>query len=280
LQGFFCKFSPNLILNERRKIISGNQFRLSLIVVARDEAENIAECLRSVPFADELVVVDNGSTDSTVNIARKMGALVIPARNVFNFSELKSLALRRASGEWVLSLDADERVTPELSQEISALLSTNPAHHGYAIPRKNFYLGKFLRYGGHFPDLQLRLMRRDRASLDGAPVHESFRVEGSVGRLKSPILHYTYPTLSDYFRKQGVYIPLMVEYLAQHNVSRSLPARFYYLFLRPALRFIRRYFFKLGFLSGYVGFISACLDVITNISAYAEYLRRSANGKS
>lgn len=266
--------------NERRKIISGNQFRLSLVVVARDEAENIAECLRSVPFADELVVVDNGSTDSTTDVARKMGALVIPAKNVFNFSQLKSLALRKASGEWVLSLDADERITPELSQEIIAVLSANPAHDGYAIPRKNFYLGKFLRYGGHFPDRQLRLIRHSRASLDGAPVHESFLVEGSVGRLKSPILHYTYPTLSDYFRKQSIYVPLMANNLARCNASKSLPARFYYLFLRPVLRFIRRYFFKLGFLSGYLGFISACLDAITNISAYAEYLRRSASDKS
>jgi glycosyltransferase involved in cell wall biosynthesis len=268
------------LFSERGEIIPGYRFNLSLIVVARDEAKNIADCLGSVPFAKELLVVDNGSLDSTAEIARQMGAKIISVQDRLDFSQLKSLALGRASGDWVLSLDADERLSPELAREIAALLPTNPPHNGYTIPRKNFYLGKFLRFGGHFPDRQLRLMRRSKASLDGLPVHESFLVEGSVGRLQCPIIHNTYPTLSDYFHKQSVYVSLMADNLARRRTGKSFPARFYYLFLRPTWRFIRRYLFKCGFLSGYVGFISACLDAMTNISAYGEYLRRSASGKS
>lgn len=280
MQGFFDIFPTGRILNRWRLIISPQKTGLSLIVIARNEAGNIAECLESASFADEMVVVDNGSQDDTPTIARRMGARVVDGSRLTDFSRLKSLALTRAGGEWVLSLDADERVTPELGEEIVKLLAGKPQHDGYLIPRRNYYFGKFLRFGGHYPDRQLRLMRREKASLDRLPVHESFRVEGSVGRLHSPLLHYTYSTIGEYFRKQSTYIPLMADNMAKRRLGRSLPARLYYLCIKPTVRFLRRYLFKLGFLGGYAGFLAAVLDTAVGISAYAEYLRLTSSDRS
>ncbi|MCD6451703.1 MAG: glycosyltransferase family 2 protein [Acidobacteria bacterium] len=233
----------------------GNREKLSVVIITKDEEENIEEALSSVSFADEIVVVDALSSDRTVEIARRFTDKVF-LREWKGYVEQKNFALAKARFPWVLSLDADERVTPELAREIEEVLSARDKADGYFIPRRVFYLGRWIRYGGWYPDYQLRLARREKARFVGGSVHEVMRVEGKTERLSSFLLHFTYKDITEHIERMNLYTSLVAFDRKKEGRRPSLLK----LIFSPPLSFIKGYIIKLGFLDGIPGFIIAFLS--------------------
>jgi (heptosyl)LPS beta-1,4-glucosyltransferase len=177
---------------------------ISVVVLTKNEERNIRPCLETLQWADELMVLDSFSEDATVEIAQDMGAEVHQHRFV-NYPSQRNAALQLASGEWVFFVDADERVTPELEEEIRRVLDET-GFAGWWVPRRNFIFGKWIRHAGWFPDYQLRLLRRDRARYDETrEVHELVDLDGEAGYLEGLMIHYNYDTLEQFRAKQDVY---------------------------------------------------------------------------
>jgi glycosyltransferase involved in cell wall biosynthesis len=224
---------------------------LSVIVITRNEAANLRACLQSVPFADDIVVVDNGSTDGTADIARQCGARVVESTDWPGFGPQKNRALALATCDWVLSLDADERVTPELGAQIQAAMAAADAS-AYEIPRLTRFCGQWIHHSGWTPDRVLRLFRRGQAHFSDDLVHE--RVVTELGtrteRLTSPLLHDSYPTPAHYWRKLEAYSQA---WAIQHHARgrRTSMAR---AGAAALAAFLRSYFLRLGFLDGAMGF--------------------------
>jgi glycosyltransferase involved in cell wall biosynthesis len=224
-------------------------------VITLDEAERLRACLESVAWADEIVVVDAESRDKTTQIAREFTERVI-VRPWPGFAAQKNFALEQATGDWVLSLDADEEVSAELREEIRSLLVARPATpDGYAVPRRNIFWGKWVRHGGLYPDWQVRLFRRGRARFVARAVHESVQVDGPVGRLVSPLLHRSYRDVSDFLARADRYSTLAAdEWLRSGRRAGPLD-----LVLRPLGRFLGMYVLRLGVLDGWRGLLLATL---------------------
>jgi len=174
---------------------------LSVIVITRDEEANIADCLASVSFARECVVVDSGSRDRTLEIARAAGARVTQTHDWPGFGAQKNRALDLATQPWVFSLDADERVTPQLREEIVAVVQGTGGSDAYSVPRRSSYCGQFIAHSGWYPDRVLRLFRRGSARFSDDAVHERLVTAAAVGRLKGDLLHTTYPDLETMLEK-------------------------------------------------------------------------------
>jgi len=239
---------------------------LSVAIVTLNEAANLPRTLASVRFAREIVIVDSGSTDATVEIAENAGARIIqePWKG---FARQKNAAIAHTTGDWVLSLDADEEVSPALAQEIEVLLAGSPAFSAYRMPRLNHFLGRPLRHGGYWPDPKLRLFRRGVARFEDRPVHETMRAECTVGELKGHLIHHSYPTLDEYIEHMNRYSSASAEMLAQAGrTSRSLPAFLWNAFANPAATFVYNYIFRLGFLDGREGLLQH-----VNHSAYIHW---------
>jgi len=177
---------------------------LSVVIITKNEAANIGECIQSVAWADEIIVVDSGSTDGTVSIAREMGAQVYLHADWPGFEPQKNRALSYASRAWVFSIDADERVTPELRAELEQAMRDGAAD-GYYCPRLSQFCGTFIHHCGWYPDYVLRLFRRGAGRFSDSLVHESVLLTGATTRLKSPLLHYSYLTTDDVERKVAHY---------------------------------------------------------------------------
>jgi glycosyltransferase involved in cell wall biosynthesis len=239
--------------------------RLSVVVVTQNEEARIRACLESASWADELIVVDAESSDKTATIARELTDHVF-VRPWPGFAAQKNFGVEQARGDWVLSLDADEVVSPPLHQEIEAILAGGGPHAGYAIPRRNVFWGRWIRHGGLYPDWQLRLFRRDRGRFGGRPVHESVTVDGTVGRLTGHLDHRSYRDVADFLERADRYSTLAAEeWVASGHRARPLVD----LVLRPVGRFLAMYVARAGFLDGWRGFLLAVL--------YAYYvLMRSA----
>ncbi|MDI6892748.1 MAG: glycosyltransferase family 2 protein [Actinomycetota bacterium] len=225
--------------------------KLSAVVITKDEKENIGDCLSTLDWVDEIVIVDSHSSDGTVEICRKFTDKVFSPADGGGYPQAKNYGIERASGEWILSLDADERVTPELKEEIEDKLMSEVAFDGYYIPRKNFLGDRWVRYGDQYPDYQLRLFRKDRGRFESRRVHERVQMNGKVGYLDNPLLHYTYKDLSDFLRRIDRYTTLE----AQEMVSEGTRFRLYRLLLSPIKQFFRVYFFKRGYKEGSLGLI-------------------------
>jgi glycosyltransferase involved in cell wall biosynthesis len=228
---------------------------LSVVLITLNEEANLSRTLQSVNWAQEIVVVDSGSTDGTLEIARRAGARVFeePWKG---FATQKNSAIAHATGEWILSLDADEEVSAELALEIEALLDVEPRFSAYRIPRLNHFLGKPLRHGGYWPDPKLRLFRRGSTRFAQRPVHETIEATGSVGTLKNPLIHHCYPTLEEYIEHMNRYSSEGAQLLANKGRgSRSLAAWICNAFLNPAATFVYNYVFRLGFLDGREGLV-------------------------
>jgi glycosyltransferase involved in cell wall biosynthesis len=237
---------------------------ISVILITLNEEENIRDCLKSVRWADEIIVVDAESTDATVEMAREITPLVF-VRPWQGFSAAKNFALQKCRYEWVLWIDSDERVTLELAEEIQAEMNkTNYA--GFEMPRLANFLGKWIRHSGWYPGYVLRLFRRDAGTFNGALVHEGVQLSGTVGRLKNNLLHYTDRSLSHYFNKFNNYTALAAEQLA----AKKARFRFRDLLFRPPFMFIRMYFLKLGFLDGMQGFMLSLLSACYVFAKYAK----------
>lgn len=240
--------APTVIAVSR---IASTLSRLSVILITKNEASNIEACLRSVAFADEIVVVDSGSTDGTVEIARRLGARVEITPDWPGFGPQKNRALALASHPWVLSIDADERVTPELRAEILAVVQGDSGTGAWEIPRLTQFCGQWIHHCGWTPDHVLRLFRREAARFSDDLVHERVLVQGgAVGRLKTSLLHYSYPTPSHYWRKLEQYSQAWAQQRHQAgqrtSMSRAVAA--------GVVAFIRSYLFRLGILDGAMGF--------------------------
>ena len=228
--------------------------RLSVVVVTLNEEERLRACLESAAWADELIVVDALSPDKTAQIAREFTDRVI-LRPWPGFAAQKNFAIGEASGDWILSLDADEMVSPELRGEIARVLAEGGPHDGYRTPRRNIFWGKWVRHGGLWPDWQLRLFRRGRGRFVERAVHESVEVAGSVGRLEGPLIHRSYRDVADFLARADRYSTLAAEEWRRSG----RPARTSDMVLRPLGRFFSMYVLQLGVLDGTRGFLLASL---------------------
>jgi glycosyltransferase involved in cell wall biosynthesis len=234
---------------------------LSVAIITRDEEENIARTLASVQFANEIIVLDTGSVDRTVEIARAAGATVYEEAWQ-GFAASKNSAIAKCSGVWVLSLDADEELSTELQLQIKHLLPSGPRADAYYLRRRNLFLGRWIKRGGFYPDAKLRLFRRASASFtaqprfEDRPVHETIAFNGRADTLDYDLIHHAYPTLEVYIEHMDRYSSLGSSLLIDSGkISRSWPAFFCRIFLVPQLGFVWNYVFRGGFLDGREGLL-------------------------
>ncbi len=239
---------------------------LSLIVITRDAAQELPDCLASAAFAAETIVVDSGSRDDTVAVAQRLGARVIE-QAWLGFGPQKNFAVGRARHDWVLCLDADERVTRELAASIGALFAGGPpAAPAYACARRNRFLGRWLAHGEGYPDWNLRLFDRRRARWTDDPVHEHVVADGGVGRLAGDLLHLSAESIEAYVAKQNRYTSLQAE--AMH--ARGERAGALAMAFSPLARFLRFYVFRLGFLDGAAGFAHIAIGAFASFLKYTK----------
>jgi glycosyltransferase involved in cell wall biosynthesis len=225
---------------------------LSAIIITCNEAANLPECLASLAFCDEIVVVDGASTDGTVEIAENARARVVRVTGFAGFGPQKQLALDNATGDWVLSIDADERVPDALAKEIRAAIAA-ASHDGYRINRKTWFLGRYLNHGGWYPDRILRLARRSRARFSDDAVHERLDVSGSIGDLQADMLHMSYRTIDDVLAKQRRYAMLSAQVRRERGAQGGLGSALW----RSYAAFLKYYFLQRGFLDGGHGLVAA-----------------------
>ncbi len=280
---------------------------LSIVLATFNEEKNLSECLESVKdLAFEIVVVDGSSTDRTVEIAKKYNAKVVVTENHPIFHINKQKAIDMATGDWVLQLDADERVTTELAKEIKKvmrmseeeldayedLLPNKKLFHrhqelleerdgkiggdgnyvAFFIPRLNFFLGKYLKYGGVYPDGVIRLFRKGKAYLPAKDVHEQMVVKGKVGWLKQPLLHKDSPTFERYLQRNSRYIDLLASQLSEEKVGKDPLTMANYLLFKPASWLILTQIRHKGLLDGYHGFLFSFFSALRFPRAYLKYL--------
>jgi glycosyltransferase involved in cell wall biosynthesis len=234
---------------------------LSVAIITKNEEGNLARTLASVRFADEIVVLDSASTDRTVEIARSFNAKVFDEAWK-GFAGSKNSAIAKCTGTWILSLDADEELSPQLQQQIRTLLPSNPPTDAYYLRRRNLFLGKWIKHGGFYPDPKLRLFRRTAANFtappqfENRPVHETIAFDGNASTLDYDLIHHAYPTLETYIEHMDRYSTLGCELLiGAGKVSRSMPAFIANVFIIPQLTFVWNYIFRLGFLDGREGLL-------------------------
>lgn len=249
--------------------------KLSVIIITKNEAQNIGGCIRSVSFADQVLVVDSGSSDNTAAIAREAGATVIETTDWPGFGHQKNRALNAASGEWILSVDADERITAELRDEILAAI-TQQDHTAFMVPRLSSFCGSFIRHSGWYPDRIVRLFRRDTGRFSDDLVHEKVVLTGlRPAHLRNHIIHYSYPDDDTYLRKLQQYSSLGAEQAFQSGKRCGLSSAI----LHGIAAFIRSFVFKRGFLDGRAGVMVAICSAESSYHKYFKLMLLS-NSKS
>jgi len=239
--------------------------KISATIITCDEERNIARAIESLRCCDEIVVVDSGSVDRTVEIAARLGARVIESPWP-GYTKQKNLAASQAAHDWIFSIDADEALSEALEAEIWQLKKNGPEHDAYTMPRMAQYLGRWILHSGWYPDRKVRLYNRHKAIWVGDFVHESVQVEGSVGHLKSNLLHYTCDSLSEHLRTLDRYTTLA----AQEVVARGHKPAWPNLILEPTWTFLQTYFLKLGFLDGVEGLTIAYMAATYTFLKYAK----------
>ncbi len=240
--------------------------KISAVIITYNEEKRLEAALKSlVDVVDEIIVVDRYSDDDTVKLARKYTDRVF-LRRWTNFSDQKNYGNTKAKFPWILSLDADERLSPELREEIIRLKEREPEYSGFGIPRRVFYLGRWVRHTVWNPDLKIRLFRRDKARWEGEYVHEDLVIEGGVKKLKGSLYHFTYRNIADHLRRMNIFSDLG----AQKLYAKNKKCRWFHLTLLPFFRFLKSYFLKLGFLDGFAGFVISVLDGYTGFITYAK----------
>jgi glycosyltransferase involved in cell wall biosynthesis len=248
---------------------------LSLIVIARNEEANIGRCLRSVSFADEVVVVDNGSTDRTAEIAARFNARVVSAPDWRGFGRQKNRALAAATGDWILSLDADEWIEQDLADEIKAAIASPDGFNGFEIPRRSRFCGHVVSHCGWSPDYVLRLFRRVSGRFNNRIVHESVELSGNVGRLTAPIEHNSIASFDEAHNKIGRYAAASASELVAKGATGSI--------LRAILKanwsFFQTYIVRCGFLDGSVGIMVAMYNATYTYQKWARVAAASTKTK-
>jgi glycosyltransferase involved in cell wall biosynthesis len=236
---------------------------ISICIICFNEEKNIRRCLESSTWADEIVVVDSLSQDKTAEIAREYTDKVYE-REWPGYVKQKNYALAKVNSPWILSVDADEEISQSLQYEIRKEIEKRDPKDGYSMPRRSFYQGRWIKHSGFYPDRQLRLFRRNRGYWVGKRVHERVHVNGEIGLLKNDLLHYPYKgTISGQLQAVDRFSSLLAENMREQGKRYSLLL----LLVRPPLKFLEVYFFRLGLLDGLAGF------VIALTSAYAMFVR-------
>jgi glycosyltransferase involved in cell wall biosynthesis len=237
------------------------QSTLSVAIITLNEEANLPRTLASVRFADEIIVLDSGSTDRTLEIAASFPNTRVISESWKGFSAQKNAAIDKCTCQWVLSLDADEELSPELQIEMRTLLTGDPPADAYMLRRRNLFLGRWIKHGGFYPDAKLRLFRRNAASFAPTrfaerPVHETIAFEGKLDTLGHDIIHHAYPELESYIEHMDRYSSLGADLLvSQGKTSRSFFAFVANVFLIPRLAFLKNYIFRFGFLDGREGLL-------------------------
>jgi glycosyltransferase involved in cell wall biosynthesis len=241
--------------------------KLSVVVSAYNEESKIETCLKSALFADEIVVVDNSSTDKTKDLAKKYTKNVYEQKN--NPSEIdlqKNFGFSKATGDWILSLDADEEISKELADELKVLIRKNVKENGFWIPRKNFTFGKWIEHTGWYPDHQIRLFRKGKGKFTDKHVHEKIKIDGEVGYLKSDILHQNYQTISQFIHRAiDIYCPSEAEYLLANGYVFSPFDAIHF----PLDEFLSRFFTREGYKDGFHGLMLSLLMAFYRFIVFA-----------
>lgn len=243
-----------------------SRMRLSVTVITRNEQANIVDCLKGLDFADEVIVVDNASSDNTADLARGLGAIVHVTQDWPGFGPQKNRALALAKGKWVLSIDADERMTPGLRDEIMRVIDTPSGAIAYQFPRRSSYCGQFMLHSGWSPDFVLRLFKRDCAKFSDDLVHEKVIAGGPVGCLDNPLLHLSFPDFESVLDKVNRYSSAGAQVMEQRGKSASLFSAVGHGFWA----FFRTYVIRLGFLDGQLGLALAISNAEGTYYRYAK----------
>jgi len=239
--------------------------KISGIVLVKNEEDLIGDCLESLSWVDEIIVIDNGSTDKTVEIAKGRGAIIAKSLKG-GFSDMRNLGAKKASGEWLLYVDADERVTPLLKKEIEETLKTG-GNSAYAIPRRNIFLGHEMRWGGWWPDFVLRLIKKDSLVDWEGKLHEQPRIKGTIGRLNNPLTHFSHRSLAEMVAKTNEWSEIEAKLLFESHH----PKMAWWRFISVAFReFWFRGIKKMGFLDGTVGVIEIVYQMFSRMITYAK----------
>lgn len=239
--------------------------KLSVTIITLNEEKNIARCLESVKWADEIIVLDTNSTDRTVEICRKFTDQVFCV-DWHGYGKQKNLCADRASHNWILNIDSDEEISQEGAEEIKAVLRNGPKHPVYQFPRKNFFAKRWVRYGGWYPDRISRLYDKTQVSFTEPQVHEKLVPDENVGSLQNPIRHYSFSGIEDYIERQNHYSSLY----AREKMSGGFRASWSHLVLRPLVSFIKNYIFKQGFRDGFLGLFLAIAFAFYTFLKYAK----------
>jgi len=244
--------------------------KLSVTIATKNEEENIAKCLESVKWADEIVIVDDNSTDKTVEIAKVFTKNIFMRDSFGDFHKNKNLAIEKATGEWILSLDADEIITPELSCEIQkAIKDKNKL--GYYLNRKNYFLGRWIKGCGWYPNYIIRLFKKGTTKWP-LEIHDVPQIadKKKVGYLKNPFIHYSYVSLTQYFEKFNLYTTNLSKEMLAKGVRISKRNFFIYFVAKPIFYFFRKYFLWGGYKDGFCGFFISFSSALTVFVMYAK----------
>ncbi len=242
---------------------------ISAVILAKDEEKNLQECLESVKWVDEVTVINDNSTDKTVEIAKKFGAKVFTHSLNNDFAAQRNFGLEKASGEWVLFVDADERVSPELKKEILKSIKKTDVN-GFYLKRQDFFGGRALKYGETANVRLLRLGRKGKGKFE-REVHEVWDIKGNISELKNPLLHFPHQTLSDFIDHVNFHSSLHAEALKKEGVRPSL----FRIIFNPLGKFIQNYIFRCGFLDGTSGIIVALMMSFHSFLARAKLYQLS-----
>ncbi|MBC7802876.1 MAG: glycosyltransferase family 2 protein [Candidatus Parcubacteria bacterium] len=252
---------------------NGKPLRLSVVLITQNAAAQLPDCLASVAFADEVVVIDSGSNDDTVALAERYGARVV-AKEWLGFGRQKQFAVEQASNDWVLCLDADERVSPELAASLVRILES-PAAAVYRMARRNRFLGRWLRHGEGYPDWSARLFDRRHARWSDDTVHEKLLYAVSPGTLEGELLHESAEDLGRYLEKQNRYSSLAAVELHRRGRQASVAT----LLLSPMVRFFKFYVMRLGFLDGFPGLVHISIGCMNSFMKYAKLVELRQAGR-
>ena len=225
--------------------------QISAVIIVKNEEQNIARCLKSISWVEEIVVLDTGSTDETVNICKNFGAKVYYLDQWEGFGKAKQQAVDLATFDWILSIDADEEISPELADSIQQVLKNPSEENGYRIKRQTWFLNRWIKHCGWNKDYPLRLFRKSKGRFNDNLVHESVQLQGKCGVLKTILKHYSYPTLDSHQEKLVFYARLWAEQKYEQN-KQDNPCN---AFFQAIFNFFSMYILKLGFLDGSAGFI-------------------------
>lgn len=252
-----------------------NKLPISVMLMVKNEEPEIADCIKSVGWADEVIVLDDMSTDRTAEIARSLGARVIQ-RKLDIEGRHRNFGYAQAKNEWVMSLDADERVTSELVREISDTFSKPITHNGFTIPFKTYIGDYWVRYGGWYPASKVRIFKRDEFKLEEAEVHPRAFMGGTCGHLSKDIIHYSYRDIHDFVQKQNSQTTLEAKkwFREKRKIGLAKTMRKFF------DRFLRAYVRKKGYKDGFYGFILAYFGGLYQIMSYAKYWEMLRNERS